>query len=160
MKPRIGIGYDIHRLETGAHLVLGGVQIPHDRCLVGHSDGDVLLHAITDALLGACGLGNIGDRYPDTDPRFSGVDSRRLLQDTAAIARENGYQIGNVDSNIIAERPKLSGYLPAMKDSIAAVLGIAAADVNVKARTMEGLDAVGSGDAIAAQAVVLVFVEP
>lgn len=159
MKVRIGIGYDIHRLEPGSRLILGGVPIPHDKSLVGHSDGDVLLHAITDALLGACGLGNIGERYPDTDPRYSGVDSRKLLRDTAALVRRKGYRIGNIDSNILAERPKLLDYFPAMKDSIAEVMDISVDDVHVKAKTMEHLDAVGAEDAIAAQAVALVFIE-
>jgi 2-C-methyl-D-erythritol 2,4-cyclodiphosphate synthase len=159
VKVRIGIGYDIHRLETGSKLILGGVPIPYDKSLVGHSDGDVLLHAITDALLGACGLGNIGEQYPDTDPRYSGVDSQQLLSDTAALVRGKGYVIGNVDSNILAEGPKLSGYFPAMRDSIAEVLEILADEVSVKAKTMEHLDAIGAGDAIAAQAVVLVFIE-
>ncbi len=159
MKVRIGIGYDIHRLEPGSRLILGGVPIPHDKSLVGHSDGDVLLHAITDALLGACGLGNIGERYPDTDPRYSGVDSRKLLRDTAALVRRKGYRIGNIDSNILAERPKLLEYFPAMKDSIAEVMDISVDDIHVKAKTMEHLDAVGAEDAIAAQAVALVFIE-
>ncbi len=159
MKVRIGIGYDIHRLEPGSRLILGGVPIPHDKSLVGHSDGDVLLHAITDALLGACGLGNIGERYPDTVPRYSGVDSRKLLRDTAALVRRKGYRIGNIDSNILAERPKLLEYFPAMKDSIAEVMDISVDDIHVKAKTMEHLDAVGAEDAIAAQAVALVFIE-
>ncbi len=159
MKVRIGIGYDIHRLEPGSRLILGGVPIPHDKSLVGHSDGDVLLHAITDALLGACGLGNIGERYPDTDPRYSGVDSRELLRDTAALVRRKGYRIGNIDSNILAERPRLLEYFPAMKDSIAEVMDISVDDIHVKAKTMEHLGAVGAEDAIAAQAVALVFIE-
>ncbi len=159
MKVRIGIGYDIHRLEPGSRLILGGVPIPHDKSLVGHSDGDVLLHAITDALLGACGLGNIGERYPDTDPRYSGVDSRELLRDTAALVRRKGYRIGNIDSNILAERPRLLEYFPAMKDSIAEVMEISVNDIHVKAKTMEHLGAVGAEDAIAAQAVALVFIE-
>lgn len=159
MKVRIGIGYDIHRLEPGSRLVIGGVSVPHDKGLVGHSDGDVLLHAITDALLGACGLGNIGERYPDTDPRYSGVDSRRMLRDTAERIRNRGYEIGNIDSNILAEQPKLLEHFPAMKEAIAGVLGIPVDDIHVKAKTMERLGAVGSGDAIAAQAVALVFVE-
>ncbi len=159
MKIRIGIGYDIHRLEPGSRLILGGVPIPHDKSLVGHSEGDVLLHAITDALLGACGLGNIGERYPDTDPRYSGVDSRELLRDTAALVRRKGYRIGNIDSNILAERPRLLEYFPAMKDSIAEVMDISVDDIHVKAKTMEHLGAVGAEDAIAAQAVALVFIE-
>ena len=159
MKVRIGIGFDIHRLEPGSQLILGGVRVPHDKSLVGHSDGDALLHAITDALLGACGLGDIGERYPDTDPRYAGVDSRQLLRDTAALVREKGYEIGNIDSNILAERPKLLEYFPAMKDTIAGILEIPVDDVHVKAKTMEHLDAVGAEDAIAVQAIALVFVQ-
>lgn len=159
MKVRIGIGFDIHRLEPGSQLILGGVQIPHDKSLVGHSDGDALLHAITDALLGACGLGDIGEKYPDTDPSYAGVDSRKLLRDTAALVRAEGYEIGNIDSNILAERPKLLEYFPAMKDAIAEILAVPVDDVHVKAKTMEHLDAVGAEDAIAAQAIALVFVE-
>ncbi len=159
MRARIGIGYDVHRLAPGSRLVLGGVPIPFDRGLEGHSDGDVLLHAIIDALLGACGLGNIGELYPDTDRRYRGADSRRLLEGAAARVRNAGYRIGNIDSNIFAERPRLLDYFPAMKASIAEALEIAAADVHVKAKTMEGLDAVGSGEAIAAQAVALVFAD-
>jgi 2-C-methyl-D-erythritol 2,4-cyclodiphosphate synthase len=159
VKVRIGIGFDIHRLEPGSGLTLGGVRVPHDQSLVGHSDGDALLHAITDALLGACGLGNIGEKYPDTDPRYAGVDSRQLLRDTAALVRGKGYEIGNIDSNILAERPKLLEYFPAMKDTIAEILEIPVDDVHVKAKTMEHLDAVGAGDAIAAQAIALVFIE-
>jgi 2-C-methyl-D-erythritol 2,4-cyclodiphosphate synthase len=159
VKVRIGIGYDIHRLEPGSHLVIGGVPVPHTKSLVGHSDGDVLLHAITDALLGACGLGNIGERYPDTDPRFAGVDSRQLLRDTAKLVRGKGYRIGNIDSNVFLERPKLLKYFPAMKECISGVLDIPVEDVHVKAKTMERLGEIGAEDAIAAQAVALVVVE-
>ena len=159
MKVRIGIGYDIHRLEPGSGLTLGGVVIPHQKSLVGHSDADVLLHAITDALLGACGLGNIGEKYPDTDPQYSGVDSRRLLRETAALIRNKGYRISNIDSNILAEQPKLLAFFPAMKQCIAEDLEIPVEDVHVKAKTMEHLDAVGAEEAIAAQAVALVFIE-
>ena len=158
MKFRIGIGFDVHRLEPNGKLVLGGVEIPHEKGLVGHSDGDVLLHAITDALLGACGLGNIGEKFPDTDPRYKGIASSTLLHDAADMARRKGFEIGNIDSNILAERPKLLSYFPSMQERIAEALGIPSEQVHVKAKTMERLGAVGAEEAIAAQAVVLVFI--
>ena len=158
MNVRIGIGFDIHRLASDRKLMLGGVDIPHDKGLIGHSDGDVLLHAITDALLGACGLGNIGERFPDTDSRYEGIASRVLLRDTAELIRHKGYEIGNIDSNILAEHPKLSPHLRSMQESIATALGISSDDVHVKAKTMEHLGSVGAEEAIAAQAVALVFV--
>jgi 2-C-methyl-D-erythritol 2,4-cyclodiphosphate synthase len=154
---RIGIGFDIHRLESGRPLILGGVHIPFEKGLVGHSDGDVLLHAITDALLGACGLGNIGEMYPDTDPRHRGVDSRRMLQDAVDRVRRAGYAVGNVDSNVLAERPRLTPYFLAMKRVIAEVMGVGEGDIHVKAKTMEKLDAVGAESAIAAEAIALVY---
>lgn len=158
MNVRIGIGFDIHRLALDRKLMLGGVDIPHDKGLIGHSDGDVLLHAITDALLGACGLGNIGERFPDTDSRYEGIASCVLLRDTAELIRHKGYEIGNIDSNILAERPKLSPHLRSMQESIATALGMSADHVHVKAKTMEHLGSVGAEEAIAAQAVALVFV--
>lgn len=157
MRFRIGIGFDIHRLESGRPLILGGVHIPFEKGLVGHSDGDVLLHAITDALLGACGLGNIGEMYPDTDPRHRGVDSRRMLQDAVDRVRRAGYAVGNVDSNVLAERPRLTPYFLAMKRVIAEVMGVGEGDIHVKAKTMEKLDAVGAESAIAAEAIALVY---
>ena len=159
MKFRIGIGFDMHRLEAEGKLMLGGVEIPHEKGLVGHSDGDVLLHAITDALLGACGLGNIGEKFPDTDSRFHGIASSELLRDTAEMVRHKGYEIGNIDSNILAERPKLLPYFPSMQAKIAGVLGIPEDSVHVKAKTMERLGEVGTEQAIAAQAVALVFID-
>lgn len=159
MKFRIGIGYDLHRLAPATALILGGVEIPHEKGLTGHSDGDVLSHAITDALLGACGLGNIGEMFPDTDARFKGVSSLLFLKKTAEFIRKKGYEIGNIDSNILAERPKLLSHFPAMQAKIAGVLGVPADNVHVKAKTMEHLGIVGSEEAIAAEAVALVFLE-
>jgi 2-C-methyl-D-erythritol 2,4-cyclodiphosphate synthase len=159
LKFRIGIGYDLHRLGPSSSLTLGGVQIPHEKGLIGHSDGDVLSHAITDALLGACGLGNIGEMFPDTDNRYKGVSSLRFLRHTADHIRKRGYEIGNIDSNILAQRPKLLPYFPAMQAKLAEVLGIPATSVHVKAKTMEHLGVVGTEEAIAAEAVALVFLE-
>jgi 2-C-methyl-D-erythritol 2,4-cyclodiphosphate synthase len=159
VKFRIGIGYDLHRLEASAPLVLGGVEIPHEKGLIGHSDGDVLSHAITDALLGACGLSNIGEMFPDTDVRFKGMSSLKFLRKTAEFIRKKGYEIGNIDSNILAQRPKLLPYFPEMQNKVAEVLGIPAGNVHVKAKTMEHLGIVGTEEAIAAEAVALVFLE-
>jgi 2-C-methyl-D-erythritol 2,4-cyclodiphosphate synthase len=159
LKFRIGIGYDLHRLGPSSFLVLGGVEIPHEKGLIGHSDGDVLCHAITDALLGACGLGNIGELFPDTDGQYKGVSSLKFLSKTAAFIRKKGYEIGNIDSNILAQRPKLLPYFPEMQSKIADVLGIPSNSVHVKAKTMEHLGIVGTEEAIAAEAVALVFLE-
>jgi 2-C-methyl-D-erythritol 2,4-cyclodiphosphate synthase len=159
VKFRIGIGYDLHRLGPSTALILGGVEIPYEKGLIGHSDGDVLSHAITDALLGACGLGNIGEMFPDTDLRFKGMSSLKFLSKTADFIRKKGYEIGNIDSNILAQRPKLLPYFPDMQTKIAEVLGIPFNNVHVKAKTMEHLGIVGSEEAIAAEAVALVFIE-
>jgi 2-C-methyl-D-erythritol 2,4-cyclodiphosphate synthase len=159
MKFRIGIGYDLHRLGPSNLLVLGGVEIPHEKGLIGHSDGDVLSHAITDALLGACGLSNIGEMFPDTDDRNKGISSLKFLRKTAEFIRKKGYEIGNIDSNILAEKPRLLPYFPEMQSRIAEVLGIPAGNVHVKAKTMEHLGIVGSEQAMAAEAVALVFIE-
>jgi 2-C-methyl-D-erythritol 2,4-cyclodiphosphate synthase len=159
MKFRIGIGYDLHRLAPSSQLILGGVEIPHEKGLIGHSDGDVLSHAITDALLGACGLSNIGEMFPDTDNRYKGMSSLRFLRRTAEFIREKGYEIGNIDSNILAEKPKLLPYFPEMQSRIAEVLGIPSSSVHVKAKTMEHLGIVGTEEAMAAEAVALVFIE-
>lgn len=153
---RVGIGYDIHRLVEGRPLILGGVEIPFDRGLAGHSDGDALLHAVADALLGAAALGEIGQHFPDTDPVFKGADSRKLLARAVEVLSLRGFRPVNVDANIIAERPRMAPHLEAMKAAIAPILGIPTDAVSVKARTNEGLDAAGRGEAIAAQAVVLV----
>ena len=159
MKIRVGIGFDIHRLEPGRDLTLGGVRIPHGKGLLGHSDGDVLLHAVIDALLGASGLGNIGERFPDADARFSGIDSRQLLRKTAELIRDNGFAVGNIDCNILAEQPRLLPYFASMCTAIAVEVGVSPADVSVKAKTMEGLEAIGAGRAISAQAVALLIAD-
>ena len=152
---RIGEGWDTHALVTGRKLILGGVQVPHERGLLGHSDADVLLHAITDALLGAAALGDIGRHFPDTDARFKGADSMRLLVEAAALVRQAGWAIGNIDSTIIAQAPKLAPYIPAMQRGIAAALGLALDAVNVKAKTAEKMGPVGEGLSMEARAVVL-----
>jgi 2-C-methyl-D-erythritol 2,4-cyclodiphosphate synthase len=152
---RIGEGWDTHALVPGRKLVLGGVEIPYERGLLGHSDADALLHAITDALLGAAGLGDIGRHFPDTDERFRGADSIVLLTEAARRVREGGWQVANVDSTVIAQAPKLAPHIEAMRSRIANALGLAAAQVNVKAKTAELLGPVGMGQSIEARAVVL-----
>jgi 2-C-methyl-D-erythritol 2,4-cyclodiphosphate synthase len=152
---RIGEGWDTHALVTGRPLVLGGVTIPHTHGLLGHSDADALLHAITDALLGGAGLGDIGRHFPDTDPQFKGADSRVLLAQAAARVRAAGWRIGNVDSTVIAQAPRLAPHIPAMCESIAHTLEIAVERVNVKAKTAEKMGPVGRGESIEARAVVL-----
>lgn len=152
---RIGTGYDLHRLEPGRPLILGGVVIPHDRGLAGHSDADVLAHAITDALLGAAALGNIGQHFPDTDPRFKGADSLDLLRRAKDLTTEAGYVVVNLDSTIVAQRPKLNPYIEAMRKRLSECLGIEAAQVSVKAKTNETVGPEGREEAISAQAVVL-----
>lgn len=152
---RIGEGWDIHALVPGRKLLIGGVEIPFDRGLLGHSDADVLLHAITDALLGAAGLGDIGRHFPDTDERFRGADSIVLLAEAVRRVREQGFQVGNVDSTVIAQAPKLAPHIDAMRSRIAQALDLAAAQVNVKAKTAEKLGPVGQGLAIEARAIVL-----
>lgn len=152
---RIGEGWDVHALVEGRKLILGGVEIPYERGLLGHSDADALLHAITDALLGAAGLGDIGRHFPDTDARFKGADSSVLLAEAAARVRAQGWQIGNVDSTIIAQAPKMAPHIAAMRERIAAVLGLGADQVNVKAKTAEKMGPVGEGLSIEARAVVL-----
>jgi 2-C-methyl-D-erythritol 2,4-cyclodiphosphate synthase len=155
MNFRIGEGWDIHALVDGRKLILGGVEIPHAKGLLGHSDADALLHAITDALLGAAVLGDIGTHFPDTDVRFKGADSGVLLAQAAALVKARGYAIGNVDSTIIAQAPKMAPHIGAMRERIAALLGIAVEQVNVKAKTAEKMGPVGEGLAIEARAVVL-----
>jgi 2-C-methyl-D-erythritol 2,4-cyclodiphosphate synthase len=155
MKLRIGEGWDIHALVEGRKLILGGVDIPHSKGLLGHSDADALLHAITDALLGAAALGDIGTHFPDTDTRFKGVDSATLLAEAVRRVRAKGYEIGNVDSTVVAQAPKLAPHIAAMRERIAQVLGVAVDQVNVKAKTAEKLGPVGEGLAMEARAVVL-----
>lgn len=155
MNIRVGEGWDVHQLIEGRQLILGGIEIPYDKGLLGHSDADALLHAITDALFGAAGLGDIGRHFPDTDARFKGADSGVLLAEAAARVRAAGWQIGNVDSTIIAQAPKMAPHIPAMRERIAALLGLAADAVNVKAKTAEKLGPVGEGLSIEAHAVVL-----
>ena len=152
---RIGHGYDVHRLVEGRRLVLGGVEIPYERGLLGHSDADVLLHAVADALLGAAALGDIGQLFPDSDPAYEGIDSRILLKKTAALISERGCAVSNLDCTVLAQKPKLMPYIPQMRREIAACLGIPVDRVSVKATTEEGLGFTGSGEGIAAHAVVL-----
>lgn len=154
---RIGIGYDIHRLVEDRALRLGGVLIPHDKGLLGHSDADVVLHAVTDALLGAAGLPDIGELFPDTEAKYKDVDSGKLLREVFWRVRDEGYRVGNIDVIVHAERPKLSAYKRAMAETIAGLLETDAELVSVKAKTNEGMDAVGRGDAIACTASVLLL---
>ena len=155
MNFRIGEGWDIHQLVQQRKLILGGVEIPHDKGLLGHSDADALLHAITDALLGAAALGDIGTHFPDTDPQFKGADSCALLAEAARRVRAAGFEIGNVDSTVVAQAPRLAPHIAAMRERIAQVLGVKVEQVNVKAKTAEKLGPVGEGMAIEARAVVL-----
>ncbi len=154
---RIGEGWDVHALAEGRPLILGGVHIPHTHGLLGHSDADALLHAITDALLGAAALGDIGRHFPDTDVRFKGANSWDLLRETAARVRQAGYEIGNIDSTVIAQAPKLATYIEAMRERIANALDVAMSQVNVKAKTAEKMGPVGLGEAIEANAIALIF---
>ena len=153
---RVGHGYDVHRLAEGRKLILGGVDIPWERGLLGHSDADVLTHAVMDALLGAAGLGDIGRHFPDTDPAYAGADSLKLLAHVVALLRERGFTVGNVDATVLAQRPKLAPHIPAMRDNLARVMGVSPDRVNVKATTEEGLGFTGSGEGIAAHAVALI----
>ncbi|WP_382324367.1 2-C-methyl-D-erythritol 2,4-cyclodiphosphate synthase [Hydrogenophaga sp. UC242_50] len=152
---RIGEGWDVHALVPGRPLIIGGVRIPHSQGLLGHSDADVLLHAITDALLGAAALGDIGRHFPDTDERFKGADSSVLLAEAARRVREAGFEIGNIDSTVIAQAPKLAPHIAAMCEGIARTLGLATGQVNVKAKTAEKIGPVGQGLSIEARAVAL-----
>lgn len=152
---RIGQGYDVHRLVEGRRLIIGGVDIPYEKGLLGHSDADVLLHAVMDALLGAAALGDIGQHFPDSDERYKGISSIALLKEVGKILQENGYMIENIDSTVIAQRPKLLPYRPQMAENIAAALGIEKEQVSVKATTEEGLGFTGTGEGISAQAIAL-----
>ena len=155
MTLRIGHGFDVHRFGDGDHLIIGGVRMPFEHGFVAHSDGDVLLHAISDALLGACALGDIGRHFPDTDPAFAGADSRELLRHVMGLVREVGYCVGNLDATLMAQAPKMAPYVAAMAANIAADLGVEPGAVNVKATTTERLGFTGRGEGIAAEAVVL-----
>lgn len=154
---RIGHGYDVHRFGPGDSVVVGGVRIAHTHGLVAHSDGDVALHALCDALLGAIAAGDIGRHFPDTDSRYRGVDSRELLRASMELVRAAGYRVGNTDLTVIAEQPRLAAHVPAMRARIATDLGVREADVNVKATTSEGVGFVGRHEGIAAHAVVLLL---
>lgn len=152
---RIGQGYDVHKLTEGRELILGGVKVPYEKGLLGHSDADVLTHAVMDALLGAAALGDIGQHFPDTDPAYKGASSIALLKRVGALLEEHNFIIENIDATIIAQRPKLAGYRPQMVENIAAALGIDVSRVNVKATTEEGLGFTGSGEGISSQAITL-----
>lgn len=152
---RIGMGYDVHRLTEGRELIIGGVEIPYEKGLLGHSDADVLLHAVMDALLGAAALGDIGKHFPDTDPAYKGVSSMVLMEKVAALLEENCFLVENVDATIIAQAPKMRPYIDTMRKNIADALGIRIEQVNVKATTEEGLGFTGSGEGISAQAICM-----
>lgn len=154
---RIGIGYDIHRLVEGRKLILGGVEIPFEKGLLGHSDSDVLTHAICDALLGAAALGDIGSHFPDTDPRFAGASSLDMLTHVVELLAEQGYGVANIDATVITEKPKLAPYIPAIRQQLATVMGVEIGQVSVKAKTNEKLESVGCGEAIKAQAISLLI---
>jgi 2-C-methyl-D-erythritol 2,4-cyclodiphosphate synthase len=154
---RIGQGYDCHALVEGRKLIIGGVDIPHAKGLLGHSDADVLLHAVTDALFGAAGLGDIGRHFPDTDPSFSGADSRVLLREAVARLLQAGYRVGNIDATVVAQKPKLAPHITAMVSNIASDLGVDPTRVNIKAKTNEKMGFVGREEGIAAEAVALIF---
>ena len=153
---RVGYGYDVHRLVEGRKLILGGVDIPFEKGLLGHSDADVLLHAITDALFGAAALGDIGSHFPDTDPRYKGADSLKLLEACGKELREQGWRISNIDSTIVAQRPKLLPHVLQMRENIARVLGLEVSQVSVKGKSEEGLGFTGTGEGMAVHAVCLI----
>jgi 2-C-methyl-D-erythritol 2,4-cyclodiphosphate synthase len=153
MSARCGIGYDLHRLAEGRKLIIGGIEVPFEKGPLGHSDGDVLAHAICDALLGAAGAGDIGTHFPDTDPRWKGVSSLLFLEHARKLLDERGFSIEHIDAVVIAERPKLGPHFPAMRAMLSRALGIPADKIHLKAKTNEGVDAVGRGEAIAAHAV-------
>jgi 2-C-methyl-D-erythritol 2,4-cyclodiphosphate synthase len=152
---RIGQGFDVHQLVTGRKLIIGGVDIPHDKGLAGHSDADVLIHAVCDALIGAAGLGDIGTHFPDTDARYKGIDSRKLLREVARLLREKNFRVVNIDATIIAQAPKMAPHISAMRANLAVDLDVSSGFVNIKAKTTEKLGFVGRGEGIAAEAVAL-----
>ena len=153
---RVGIGYDVHKLVEGRDLIMGGVNIPYEKGLLGHSDADVLVHAVMDALVGAAALGDIGKHFPDTDPKYKGIDSLKLLGYVGELLEQHLYVIENIDATIIAQRPKMAPHIPTMRENIARVLGLELDQVNVKATTEEGLGFTGSGEGISSQAVCLI----
>ncbi|MFM8548494.1 MAG: 2-C-methyl-D-erythritol 2,4-cyclodiphosphate synthase [Betaproteobacteria bacterium] len=157
MTIRVGQGYDVHALVPGRALVIGGVKIPFERGLLGHSDADVLAHAITDALLGAAGLGDIGRHFPDTDERFAGADSLVLLREAVSRVRQAGWEPGNIDATIVAQAPRMAPHIPAMTDRLAGALGVDPGQINIKARTTERLGFEGRGEGISAQAIALIL---
>lgn len=157
---RIGHGYDVHKLVDGRRLILGGVDIPHEKGLLGHSDADVLTHAVMDALLGALALGDIGQHFPDTDPKYSGADSLQLLRHVIELIQSHGFQVGNVDATILAQAPKLAPHIPAMRENLARAMGVELSQVSVKATTEEGLGFTGHKEGIAAHAVALLISNP
>lgn len=152
---RIGMGYDVHKLVEGRELILGGVYIPWEKGLLGHSDADVLIHAVMDALLGAAALGDIGRHFPDTDPAYKGISSIVLLQHVAALLKENGFAVVNIDATVIAQKPKMAPHIPRMTENMAEALGIEQSRLNIKATTEEGLGFTGRGEGIASQAICL-----
>ena len=157
MKMRVGHGYDVHRLVEGRRLILGGVEISWEKGLLGHSDADVLTHAVMDALLGAAGLGDIGTHFPDTDSAYAGADSIKLLERVIALLDHRGWNVGNIDATILAQRPKLAPHIPQMRERLARAMGVSPEQVNLKATTEEGLGFTGSGEGMAAHAVVLIW---
>ena len=154
---RIGMGYDVHKLVEGRKLILGGVEIPYEKGLLGHSDADVLIHAVMDALLGAAGLDDIGRHFPDTDPQYKGISSILLLKHVGRLLEENGFRIGNIDATVVAQRPKLRPYIDQMRRNMADALGIPVSDINVKATTEEGLGFTGEGMGMSSTAICLLL---
>lgn len=154
---RVGMGYDVHKLTEGRKLILGGVDIPWEKGLLGHSDADVLIHAVMDALLGAAALGDIGKHFPDTDPAYKGISSIKLLVYVAELLRKHGYAVGNIDATVIAQKPKMAPHIPQMRKNMADALGIPESKINIKATTEEGLGFTGRGEGIASQAICLLI---
>ena len=154
---RVGMGYDVHKLVEGRKLIIGGVEIPHSLGLLGHSDADVLLHAIMDALLGAAALGDIGKHFPDTDPAYEGISSIKLLEEVGQLLEKENYVIDNIDATIIAQKPKMAPHIPKMRENIAKALGIEISQLNIKATTEEGLGFTGQGEGISSQAICFLY---
>ena len=154
---RVGMGYDVHKLTEGRKLILGGVDIPWEKGLLGHSDADVLIHAVMDALLGAAALGDIGKHFPDTDPAYKGISSIKLLVHVEELLRKQGYAVGNIDATVIAQKPKMAPHIPQMRKNMANALGIPESKINIKATTEEGLGFTGRGEGIASQAICLLI---